>query len=162
MYHISAQMLDSIEHLWIFYSVIRTFHVYINTYTYILIDKNWFLNNKTVSSVVSGKPKQQQLPDFMDISIFLISPYRTAASQDKAISQNVINTAASHRDIARMSDLLHPQKLPFLLLDRILDLCRLWCNDSTCYQGLCYGRTLHYTIIHSGYISYLTVILIYI
>ncbi|EZA53274.1 hypothetical protein X777_06353, partial [Ooceraea biroi] len=80
------------------------------------------LNGKTI--YLSGKLKEQ-LPDFMDMSIFLISPYSIAASQDKAISQNVINTAASHKDITRISDLLHPQELLRLVLDKILDLCRL-------------------------------------
>lgn len=58
------------------------------------------------------------------MSIFLISPYSIAASQDKAISQNMINTAANHKDMILMSDLLHPQELPCWLLD-IRDLCRL-------------------------------------
>jgi len=59
------------------------------------------------------------------MSIFLISPYSIAASQDRAISQNVINIAANHKDITRTSDLLHPQELLRLVLDKILDLCRL-------------------------------------
>ncbi|KYM96264.1 hypothetical protein ALC62_13080 [Cyphomyrmex costatus] len=58
-------------------------------------------------------------------SIFLISPYSTVANQDKAISQNVINTAANHKDIILISDLLQPQELLCWFLDEIRDLCRL-------------------------------------
>lgn len=59
------------------------------------------------------------------MSIFLISPYSIAASQDRAISQNVISTAASHRETIRMSDLLHPQESPGRSLDGTRDLFRL-------------------------------------
>lgn len=45
------------------------------------------------------------LPDFIDISIFLISPYSMAASQDKAINQNVISTAANQKDMTLISNL---------------------------------------------------------
>ncbi|KYN17029.1 hypothetical protein ALC57_10726 [Trachymyrmex cornetzi] len=65
-----------------------------------------------------------------DISIFLISPYSIVASQDKAISQNVINTAANHKDIILISDLLQPQELLCRFLDKIRDLCRLQLKDT--------------------------------
>ncbi|CAD1468781.1 unnamed protein product, partial [Heterotrigona itama] len=50
------------------------------------------------------------LPDFIAVSIFSISPYRTTASQDIAINQNVMKTVANHNDMILMSDLLHPQE----------------------------------------------------
>ncbi|KYM79592.1 hypothetical protein ALC53_10031 [Atta colombica] len=65
-----------------------------------------------------------------NISIFLISPYSIVASQDKAISQNVINTAANHKDIILISDLLQPQELLCRFLDKIRDLCRLQLKDT--------------------------------
>jgi len=68
------------------------------------------------------------------MSIFLISPYSIAASQDKAISQNVINIAANHKEITRTSDLLHPQELLCLVLDKILDLCRLQFENFTRHE----------------------------
>lgn len=68
------------------------------------------------------------LPDFIDISIFLISLYSIVANQDKAINQNMINTAANHKDIILISD-LQPQELLCRLLE-IRDLCRLQLKDT--------------------------------
>ncbi|KYQ56839.1 hypothetical protein ALC60_04203, partial [Trachymyrmex zeteki] len=64
----------------------------------------------------------------VDISIFLISLYSIVANQDKAINQNMINTAANHKDIILISD-LQPQELLCRLLE-IRDLCRLQLKDT--------------------------------
>ncbi|TGZ50080.1 Tetratricopeptide repeat protein 1 [Temnothorax longispinosus] len=90
-----------------------------------LVETFQYSERSSLLSVNNSYNKKNGLPDFIDVSIFLISPYSIAASQDKAISQNVINTAANHKDMIRISDLLHPQESLCRLLDNIRDLCRL-------------------------------------
>ena len=65
------------------------------------------------------------LPDFIAVSIFLISPYRITASQDSAINQNVMKTAANHNDMILMSDLLHPQESVCFIFPTLLGRCFL-------------------------------------
>lgn len=65
------------------------------------------------------------LPDFIEISILLISPYKITASQDSAINQNVIRTAANHNDMILISDLLHPQESDCFIFAVALDRCFL-------------------------------------
>lgn len=65
------------------------------------------------------------LPDFIDISIFLISPYKITANQDSAISQKVIKTPAIHNDMILTSDLVHPQESVCFILTVPLNLCFL-------------------------------------